>query len=503
MNILLIKPPINVPDDWKGITFFSPPLGLAYIAATLQQQGYKVEILDAGIAGWKKINSHNGRKYVGLSFENIKKIIANRKPDVVGITALSVDATNASEVTRAVKQVNKDIKVVRGGAHVCVRPRETLTEQATDFIITGEGEYTMPELVKELEKANPEFNKIKGLGYKGNGQLRINPPRKWIDNLDQLPLPAFELLNYPEYFKAVKYLQGARGFHSHRASIITSRGCPYKCNFCSVSSVMGRQYRCRSAENVVQEIEILVRKHRIRDVGFEDDNISLNRKRFEAICDLLIEKQLGITWDTPNGIRADTLDEPLLKKTQKAGCTSIILSPEVGDQQVLNNIVGKKLDLKKVEDVVKICTRINLPVGCFFMVGLVGETKSNMEKTVEFAHKLKNLGAQICCFIAQPYYGTALYNDAKSKGYLLRDNGEELERGFINMRALIETPDFTTNDLYDFRLKVGAGTNEFEDIIKSIRNRPLDALRCFLLHPVYISKYLFKNHLIKGTFLRL
>lgn len=503
MKILLVKPPITVPDDWKGITFFDPPLGLAYVASVLCKEGYDVDILDAGIEGWRKINSHNGRKYVGLSFENISRIIARKAPDVVGITSLSVDASNGTEIARSAKQVNKDIKVVWGGTHATVIPEKVLAEESTDFVVTGEGEYTMLELVRELESPSPDFSRIKGLGYKHNQRLHINPTREWIRDLDQLPLPAHDLLKYPLYFEAVRYLQGARGFHPRRATVITSRGCPYTCNFCSVRQVMGRTYRYRSAENVVREIEILINNYGITNIGFEDDNISLNRARFERICVLIIEKELPVTWDAPNGIRADTLDESLLRKMKKSGCTGINLAPEVGDQDVLENIVGKKLDLESVEEVVQICKDIDLAVGCFFMVGLIGETKHNMQKTVEFACRLRELGAVTFCFIAQPYYGSTLYNQAKEKGYLLRADGEELEKGYINMQAMIETPDFTTDDLYDFRLKVGAGANEFKDIIKSIRNRPLDALRCFLLHPVYISKYLFKNHLIKGTFLRL
>ncbi|MCK4790613.1 MAG: radical SAM protein, partial [Desulfobacteraceae bacterium] len=144
------------------------------------------------------------------------------------------------------------------------------------------------------------------------------------------------------------------------------------------------------------------------NIGFEDDNISLNRERFERICDLIIEKELPVTWDTPNGIRADTLDESFLRKMKKSGCTGINLAPEVGDQDVLENIVGKKLDLESVEEVVQICKDIDLAVGCFFMVGLIGETKHNMQKTVEFACRLRELGAVTFCFIAQPYYGSAL-----------------------------------------------------------------------------------------------
>lgn len=502
MNILLIKPPINLPDDWKGITFFDPPIGLAYIASVLKENGHNVDILDAGIKGWNKTNSINGFKYAGLSFKNIQKYISIHKPDIVGITSLSVDATNALEIAQITKKVDKNIKVVLGGAHICVRPKEVLSETSTDFIVTGEGEYTMLELVQELQQDSQDFSRIKGLGFKDNGTLKINPPRQWNIDLDNLPLPAYELLNFPLYAKAAKYLQGSRGFIPNRTSVITSRGCPYACNFCSINTIMGKKYRYRSAENVINEIEILVNEYGITDIGFEDDNVSLKRERFEKICDLLIDKNISIRWDTPNGIRADTLDEPLLKKMKKSGCTSIILSPEVGDQYILDNIIGKKLDLKKVEEVTRICQQIDLPIGCFFMIGLIGENKASMQKTVEFSKKLRSLGAKTCCFIAQPYYGTKLYHQAKKNNALLRTDGQELERGFINMRAMIKTPEFCPEDLYKIQSEAGAGLHELKEILGIVRTRPFDAIRCFWLHPAYISKYLIKNHIMKKTFMK-
>ncbi len=471
---------------------------MGYIAASLEKNGYVVKILDAGIEKWNKINERgNGVKYLGMSWKDITKKIKHENPDIVGISILTVEAINASFTAKAVKNANKNIKVVAGGPHVCVRPEQTISDPNIDFIVIGEGEVTMVELVKALDK-NKTLKNIKGIWYKENNKIIKNKPRPLIQNLDALPFPSWHLMNMKKYFEATKYLQGSRAIPGNGFSIITSRGCPFACVFCSIRLSMGRKFRARSPKNVVDEIEALVKRYDVNYIGFEDDNLTLDRKRIEKICDLIIKKGLNkkISFDAPNGVRADTLDENLLRKMKETGFKGIIVSPESGSQWVVNKIIGKNLDLNTVENTVRICRKIGIKCGCFFVIGLPGETIEQIKETVKFANKMRSLGAIPFCSIAWPYYGTNLYKIAKKKGYLLKNDGEELELGLLNSEALIKTPEFSPKQLYKYQKIIHGGT-ELDELFTLIKTRPLDAFRCFTLHPIFITKYLLKKYVLR------
>jgi len=498
MKILLIKPPLTLPKDFKGIARFFPAIGLGYIAASIEKNGYDVKILDAGIEKWNKINEREDTiKYLGMSWKDITRKIKQENPDIVGISVLTVEAVNASFIAKAVKNANKNIKVVVGGPHVCVRPKQTISDPNIDFIVIGEGEITTVELIKALDK-NKTLKNIKGIWYKENGKIIKNEPRPLIQNLDMLPFPSWHLMNMEKYFKATKYFQGSRSIPERGFSMITSRGCPFACVFCSIRLSMGRKFRARSPKNVVDEIEQLVKRYDVRYIGFEDDNLTFDRKRIKKICDLIIKKGLNkkIIWGTPNGVRADTLDENLLKKMKEAGCREITVSPESGSQWVVNKIIGKNLDLKTVEDAVIFCKKIGIECGCFFVIGLPGETIEQIEETVKFANKMRALGATPFCSIAWPYYGTKLYEISKEKRYLLKHEGKELELGLLNLEALIKTPEFSPKQLYKYQ-KMIQGNTELNELFGLIKTRPLDALRCFTLHPIFITKYLLKNYVLR------
>jgi len=497
MKIMLIKPPALIPKDWKGIIGVVPPLGLAYVAAVLEKNGHEIKILDCILEDWKKINKFNEKiKYLGLSYEKIADAIKKEKPDVVGITSWSVEAPSAFRVAETVKKVDKNIFTVLGGIHPSIRPKDCLSNPNVDFVVIGEGEYTTLELIEELGKENPSFKDIKGIGFKQGEDIIINSPRPLIKNLDELPMPARHLFDMERYFNATKSLQGGRQTTERTVVIISSRGCPYNCCFCSIHSVYGWEWRPRSAESIINEIEYLIKTYKVTGISFEDDNMTLDRKRAEKIFDSIIEKKLNIRWVAGNALRADTLDEELLRKMKDSGCIGVAISPESGDQEVLNKIVGKNMDLKAVENVVRLCKKIGLRVDCNFVIGMVGETKQNIRNTVDFANKLKGIGLDFSnCYIALPFYGTRLYEQAKKLNYLTVKDGEELEYSLLCQDAVIQTPEFTPNDLKIFR-EQAVGNSQSKVILNIIRNNPKVAMNMFLLHPVYVTKYLVKHYLI-------
>ena len=248
-----------------------------------------------------------------------------------------------------------------------------------------------------------------------------------------------------QFFEAAKKIPISGNLRKPSVRMLTSRGCSYGCIFCSNHIVMGRKRRARSAENVVAEIEQIVKTYGIRQIDFLDDNIAFNRKRLETICDLLVQKRSNIEWCTPNGVRVDSLDRELLAKMRASGCQKILVAPESGVQRVVDDVIKKKQDLRRVEDAVSSARKLGIKVGCFFILGMIGETKEDIKETIKFAYKLRQLGADHFYFsYATPLYGTELYRQAKEGGFLTGDFSDD---ALSEVKPLIETPEFTGEDL--------------------------------------------------------
>lgn len=422
-------------------------MDLAYVAAVLDKQ-HKVQVIDVPNEGWDNLEEIDGAKYrQGLKNEEIIARIKSFTPDAVVITVpFSGWSSAAFDVAATVKKVNRGIAVVLIGLHPSARPKECLKQPNVDFVVIGEPEETVLELASVLEQGRrAELKKVKGIGFVENGKTIITAHRPFIQDLDSLPFPARHLLPMKQIFEAVKKMPVSGNLRKPSVRMLTSRGCPYGCIFCSNHIVMGRQWRARSAENVVAEIEHIIATYGIRQIDFLDDNIAFNRKRLETICDLIVEKGLNIEWCTPNGVRADSLDEALLAKMRKAGCVSILIAPESGVQRVVDTIIKKKQDLRKVEEVVVTAKKLGIKVGCFFIIGMIGETKEDIKATIKYAYKLRKLGADRFYFsYATPLYGTELYKQAKVGGFLKSTFSDE---ALSEVKPLIETPEFTCDDL--------------------------------------------------------
>lgn len=450
-SVCLINPPVLLSKNSVGVDLFQP-LGLAYIAAILRDNHYSVSIIDAATEGWRNIKKFDEKRdYNGLDYEQIKMKIKRRAPQVVGITiTFTIQKDSAFKVASIVKAINRKIIVIVGGPHVSVRPEECALNPNIDFAVMGEGEATIPELLKKLEKKADinQLKRTKGIAFKTKQGVYVAPRRPLIQDLDPLPLPARDLLPMKTYFEAAKSKRANRDLNKPWATLITSRGCPFNCVFCSVHIAMGRQWRGRSPENIIEELKYLIKKYGIKQIDFEDDNMSWNKKRMEQICDLIIRNNLKFEWYTPNGIRADTLDEPLLRKMRAAGCKELWFSPESGSQRVVDEIIGKHLDLKYVAKMVVACKKIGISSNCFFVIGLPGETKAEIKKTISFAQKLGRLGADNCLFsIATPLYGTRLYDQAVEKGLFSKKSDQEL----MYDTPLLQTSEFTPEELVNLR----------------------------------------------------
>jgi anaerobic magnesium-protoporphyrin IX monomethyl ester cyclase len=447
-------------------------MDIAYVAALLEKQ-HEVHIIDAANEGWKNFEQIDETKCKqGLRNKDIAARIKQWSPDVVGITvSFSGWWRTAYEVASIVKSNDKDAITVLSGLHPSARPVQCLESQCTDFVVIGEPEYTMLELVEALGKKNEkDFKKIRGIGYTENEKTIITPPRPAIQDLDALPFPARHLLPMETYFAALKEIPPRGEISKPWTTMTTSRGCPYNCVFCSIHTVMSRKWRARSPENVIEEIEQVMDTYGIKQLDFVDENMTLDKKRMEAICDLMVERDLDVDWFTPNGVRADTLDENLLKKMKMSGCKKIRVAPESGVQRIVDNIIKKKLDLRAVENAVILSKKVGIKVGCFFVIGLIGETKEDIEQTIAFAQKLRRLGAEGFYFsYATPVYGTELYEQAKEGGFLRDCFSDD---ALAEANPLIETPEFTADDLVKLcaRANLVNPTFTYDRIIMAIRD---------------------------------
>ena len=488
MKILLINPPQ---------TFFpgsdppaaNLPLGLLYIAAVLDKAGYKTEILDAFMTDFpfRKIGDITE---VGMPYGRIKEEIQRRKPDIVGIAnPFTCQVENTVRVADIVKEIDPSILTVVGGPHGTVVPVEFLEEaRNVDIAVIGEGESTMLDIVRLFE-GNKKIGDVQGIAHRRDEKVVLNSPRPFNKNLDELPYPAYHLVEMEQYLnpKKIEY----RSFQNRALSMLTSRGCPFNCSFCSVHLHMGNMFRAHSVDYVVDHIEHVVNKYRVKRIYFEDDNLTFDLKRFEAICDKIIEKDIKFNWETPNGIRADYLTLSLLKKMKKSGCQSVFVGIESGNQFVLDNIIDKSLKLKNVIKFAKMCKKIGLKTGAFYVIGFPGEKKENMMKTVEFALMLKrkyDVGMHL--LFATPSYGTRLYEECKKKGYIRKNL---TPRAFAEVRQtrglpLIETEDFTAMEVKEIASRA-MKTYKRLCIVNYIKD-PKKTLKTVLNQPNLVGKFI-------------
>jgi anaerobic magnesium-protoporphyrin IX monomethyl ester cyclase len=480
MRVCLINPPRIQPKAWGKPSVYQP-MDLAYVAAVLEKK-HEVLVIDVPNEGWNLLEELDGGKYrQGLPNTEIVDRIKAFKPKLVVITVpYSGWSTAAFAVAETIKSVDKAIKIALIGLHPSSRPNECLKEPNIDFVVIGEQELTTLELADTLEKGTVEdLKKVKGLGFLENNKVVITPPRPFIDDLDSLPFPARHLLPMKQFFEAAKKIPISGNLKKPSIRMLTTRGCPYGCIFCSNHIVMGRKWRARSAENVVAEIEQIVKTYGIHQIDFLDDNIAFNRERLMKICDMLIKKRLHVDWCTPNGVRADALDAELLAKMREAGCQKILIAPESGVQRIVDDVIKKKQSLKRVEEAVSAAHKVGIKVGCFFILGMIGENKEDMKETIKFAYKLRQLGAEYFYFsYATPLYGTELYRQAKEGGYLTNKFSDD---ALSAVQPLIETPEFTADDLRCLAAEANLvnPTVTSERVLRAIRN-PKKAIEILL-----------------------
>jgi len=441
MKVLFVFPPASILRfNIKGA---SPPLGIAYLAAFLRQHGHEAAILDAVAEGFHTETPEGSNAYrYGLDFPDIEARIRAWKPDLVGVSSLfSIQAHNAEQVARAAKRADPGIVTVLGGVHPTLFPERTMESAAVDYVVLGQGEYTLLDLLEVIQgRRSPET--IRGLAYRQGGGVRVDRDYRHIEDLDALPLPARDLLPMDQYFR-IHMPHGGIVRRKPVTTLISSRGCTLACGFCNASVFWRHRISYRSPEKVVDEIQHLIDTYRIRELHFEDDNLLLDRDRAMNLFERMAERKWDLVWNAPNGLAPWKMDDALVEAMRRSGCYEVPLAIESGSQEVLRRVIGKPVNLERLPHLVRKIQAEGMFAHAFLIVGFPGETREQTRRTLELPRRLGLDDTTFAMFVPLP--GTRLREEAIRMGLL--EPGEVDFRDLHMHAALSRTADETSEEL--------------------------------------------------------
>jgi len=392
-----------------------PPFNLMYPAAMLDKEGIKVAIIDNTLL---KLNS-----------EKLSELILSKNPCLVGFSLMSPNFLEAKE-NIDILRIKINVPIVCGGPLCTIDPKKVINEKNIDFVIRGEGEFSLLKLYKAYF-GNKNFKNISGLVYKSKEKIVFGPESEIIKDLDSLPFPDRHIINLNDY------MRGKTNYVPVEPTdyIMTSRGCPFNCSFCASVVLCNRRYRYRSTKSVIAEMEMLKQKYGTKGLHFREDNFTANRSRVMDLCNEMIKRRLGLKWQCES--RVDLLDEELVKKMAEAGCTGMWFGIESGSQKILD-LMNKQITLEQVYSAVNLCKKYNMKIGASFIVGYPGETKADINKTFELAKRLKLDTVFFNQFRGFP--GSRIY-DKIIKDHLYNEKWADI--------LFIKTSEFDSKEIYD------------------------------------------------------
>jgi len=454
------------------------------MGAVLRDNGYSVNILDSTCEGYYNTMKYSG-DYIsyGLNDEEIIERINDFKPDLVGITSMfSEQQVMTDHYCSMVKDYDKNLKIVTGGNPPTFSPEEAIKSKA-DFVVMGEGEERLLSLLDSLNKnKTPDFD---GLSFKENGKIKINKPCALIENLDDIPLPARDLIDMEKYID-VGIPFSPFSLKSRVEQIMTTRGCPFRCSFCSSTSFWGYRLRKRSVGNVMKEIDVLVNEYKIQEIQFSDDNLTVDKKRAIELFKILIPYNLS--WCMPNGTMVGTLDNSLIDLMASSGAYQLSFALESGSQRLLKEVIHKRVpEKKKLKSLISRCHENNIQVHGMFIVGFPGETKEDIQKTFDYPYEIDLDSASF--FVASPLPGSDLYEECKTKNYIL-DGLADFKSSIINIPR--DSKDYLM-DKKEYEYLVDKETKKFNEYIKRTKKEQWETK-----YSQFLKRHKDKSNLISG-----
>jgi radical SAM superfamily enzyme YgiQ (UPF0313 family) len=392
MKILLVNPPLHLSTGAlaqvaRQLFYNSPPLGLAYLAAVLEQDDHRVKICDCPVSG--------------IDMPALAKVAEHFSPDIIGISSTTLHFTLAIEAAKVLRKSMPQAVIGYGGPHATANPELLADEPTLDFLVVGEGEITLREIVRAISDGQ-SFDQVPGVVTRQDGEIHFAPPRPLIEDLDTLPRPARHLLPLHRYLPLPN-----DQLLLPKTSAISSRGCPFACTFCD-KHIFGARYRSHSPKRIVTEMHELGREHKIRDIAFVDSTFTPNRKRVLDVLSAMEADPAPQTWTC--SARADVVDEEILRRMKAAKCWRIRIGVESGNDEILGQI-SKGITKAQAINAARTADRIGLAVKAFFMVGHVGETHRSLADSLDLALKLPL--TDLTVQINTPLRGTKQYDQVK------------------------------------------------------------------------------------------
>jgi len=465
------------------------PLGITYLAAMIIQDGrYDVKILDLYAENYLDfISEHkeDPKNVLNISNKKIIEYISRYQPDIIGFSALFLfQHSLTKELIATVKRNFPHIKIHLGGYPTIIPEIVMKDIPELDVLFIGESENSIIQVLDAETKGN-NFYSIDGIAFRDGKKVQINKSLNLVKDLDTLPFPAFDLLPLEKYKKII----GKNEF-----PLMTTRGCPFSCAFCSSKLYSKRGLRVRSVTNLLEEMEILRNKYAIDFLMIRDDNFIVNKGRTKKFLQAVIKRNLTVPWLDSSGFHVNSIDEELLDLCKATGCKEIIFAIESGSPRVLKEIMNKNVNLEHAKRMAEYCRKIDLLVQCYFVIGNPGETREEIMQTIEFA---KEIQVDHCTFsLATPFPGTQYYDIAIKNNYLIHDSDYIL--GMKYMEANMETENFTPEWLKDTQYDANIKVNFLENKNLSGSKETLTKSRDFFARVYQQYNFHAVAHLIEG-----
>ncbi|MDI6759286.1 MAG: radical SAM protein [Candidatus Brocadiaceae bacterium] len=489
MRILLINPPFR---RMTGIEDYYYPIGLAYLAAVAKGLGHEVGIFD--VERGRPVNGslnymseyRQMEDYITVInddghplWQEVVGFLRDFKPDLVGIRAQTTTYASAVKVAELVKRVNPGCLVIKGGPHPSIKYEQVLEDENVDFVVRDEGEITFSELIKTLEDGNGGLGGINGLSYKLNGRIVNNPPREFIKDIDSIPQPSRESLFYLGHYTP-----------EDLGVLMASRGCPFSCSFCF--NMWQKKLRCRSVENVIEEIVSVKERYKTQQFSFKDDTFTMNKAWVSELCEKLLGKGVGINWDCTS--RVDLLDKNLLTLMKRAGCNVIKIGVESGSERILKDL-KKGVSVDEIRRAAKLINDNNIFWSAYFIVGLPQETKEDMQKTYNFMREINAPYASIGLYKAFP--NTTLFSQGVEMDILKPDMEREeylrvkpLDYYYKNPKK--RTLALNNDEFNDITQKIISACDAYNKRIGNLLRRGFARKAIYLKDPLALKRDLLK-----------
>jgi len=425
VKIVLVNPP---PNPEAFVDYQNPLIGLAYIAAVLEKNGYNVRVIDC--------------PPFNMTQEDLKKEIALLKPDIVGITSVTATFPSVLQAAHAIKDAYPRALIVLGGPDATIRDKQILSEcEEVDIVVRCEGEQTILDLAYRVSNSSlKDLHDVAGITFRKNGKIFRTPNRPLIQNLDELPYPAYK------YFPLRKY----RLFGKLILPIITSRGCPFQCTFCVTPQMVGKKFRARSPKNVVDELELLRDTYGADAFTFHDETFTYDEKRVFEICEEIKRRKIGLPWSCQT--RVDHVSKKVLAKMKEANCQLVSFGVESGCQKILDTM-KKGTTVEQNERAIRWAKEIGLHVSISVVMGYPGETTDTLKLTMDFIRKVKP--DDVYLYLATPYPSIELRDLVKKLGWRMSKKWSHyemqtpaFENPLLSFDKIIKTRETFYNNFY-------------------------------------------------------